>query len=71
MSKRNQIVLSEQGNKLIIRERRGGMLVTIMEITAGAVTEIQREYYRANVKGRIRQAEADLILKYFYNIDID
>jgi|YNPBryBLVA2012_1023415.scaffolds.fasta_scaffold60291_1 hypothetical protein len=71
MSGEGEIVLRERGNTLIVSERRDGALVTLMQVTAGAVTAIQREYFRANVLGRIKQVEADLILKYFYDIDIE
>jgi len=52
-----------------ISEQRGGVLVTIMQLTAGAVTKAQLMYFEANVKGRIKQTEADLILKYYYGWD--
>lgn len=65
----NRIVIREKGNSLVIQERQGGALVTIMQITAGAITAVQREYIRANIIGKIKQEEADLILKYFYNLD--
>lgn len=66
-----KIVLHEdrQTRTLIVREQRGGALVTIMKLTAGAVTRAQLAYFEANVKGRIKQTEADLILKYFYGWD--
>lgn len=65
-----EIMLYERGNTLTISERRGGTLVTLMQVTVGAVTAVQREYFRANIKGRIKQTEADLILKYFYDLDV-
>lgn len=71
MGRKDEIVLYERGSTLIISERRGNALVTLMQVTAGAVTAVQREYFRANILGRIKQTEADLILKYFYDIDID
>lgn len=65
------LVIFERGNTLTIQERVDGALITIMRITHGAVTEVQRQYFIANLKGRIKQAEADLILKYFYDIDVE
>lgn len=65
----NEIVLREQGRTLIISEKREDILVTLMQVTAGAVTRAQLAYFEANVKGRIKQIEADLILKYFYKLD--
>jgi len=71
MSNQNRdLVLKEQGQTLIISERRGGTLVKLMEVTAGAVTQAQLAYYKANLEGRIKQIHADLILKYFYGIDV-
>ena len=65
------IVLHEDRSSrtLTISEQRGGALVTIMQLTAGAVTKAQLAYFEANVKGRIKQTEADLILKYYYGWD--
>jgi hypothetical protein len=65
------LVIYERGNTLTVQERVNGALITIMRITHGAVTEAQRQYFIANLKGRIKQAEADLILKYFYDIDVE
>lgn len=69
MSK-DALIIYERGNTLTVQERVNGALVTVMRVTHGAVTELQKQYFIANLKGRIKQAEADLILKYFYNIDI-
>ena len=63
MAKKGEIVLYERGNTLVIKERRDGVLVTLMQVTSGAATAVQREYFRANVIGKIKQTEADLILK--------
>ena len=72
MSNRNRdLVLLEQGRTLIISERRGATLVKLMEITAGAVTQAQLAYYKANLEGKVKQIHADLILKYFYGINIE
>lgn len=65
------LVIYERGNTLTVQERVNGALITVMRITHGAVTEVQRQYFIANLKGRIKQAEADLILKYFYDIDVE
>lgn len=70
MAKDSNLVVFEKGRTLVIQERRGGVLVTLMQVTAGAITAVEREYFRANIIGRIKQAEADLILKYFYDMDI-
>jgi len=67
---RYDIKVSESGNTLVVQEQRGGALVTLIQVTAGAITAVQREYIRANIIGRIKQEEADLILKYFYDLDI-
>lgn len=64
------LVIYERGNTLTVQERVNGALITIMHVTRGAVTEVQRQYFIANLKGQIKQAEADLILKYFYDIDV-
>jgi hypothetical protein len=64
----NDLVVYEHSNTLTIQERVNGALVTIMRVTHGVVTEAQRQYFIANLKGRINQAEADLILKYFYGM---
>jgi chorismate synthase len=70
MSARNRnLILRERGNTLTIKERKGSALVTLMQVTAGAVTKAQLMYYEANLKGRIKQIEADLILKYFYGLE--
>lgn len=69
MSNDNNLVVYEYGNTLYVQEKRGGALVTLAKITAGAITAAQREYFRANIIGRIKQEEADLILKYFYDLD--
>ena len=70
MSNQNQLILIERDNALLVQEQQGGALVTLMRVTAGAITAVQREYFRANIIGRIKQEEADLILKYFYDVDI-
>lgn len=70
MSSDDNLVVFEYGNTLYVQEKRGGALVTLAQITAGAITAAQREYFRANIIGRIKQEEADLILKYFYDLDI-
>ncbi len=70
MGNNNKLVIFESGKNLVIQEKRGGALVTLVKITAGAITIAQREYIRANIIGRIKQEEADLILKYFYDMDI-
>lgn len=67
----NELIVYEQDNTLIIQEQRNGAWMTIMHVVAGAVTEAEKQYFRANVLGRIKQIEADLILKYFYGIDIE
>lgn len=67
---KNGIILVEKNNKLIVKERTGKTITTLMEITAGAVTAVQMELYKAKIEGRIKQAEADLILKYFYGLYI-
>ncbi len=64
-----EVVLRERDNTLIISEVRNGVLITLLRVTAGAVTKAQLEYYKANIKGKVKQAEADLILKYFYGLD--
>jgi hypothetical protein len=69
--RRDKLIIYERGNTLTVQERVNGALVTVMRVTHGAVTEIQRQYFVANLKGRIKQVEADLILKYFYNINIE
>lgn len=66
---KNEFAVYEQGNTLVVSEKRDGTWHTIMRVTAGAVTAVQREYFRANIIGRIKQVEADLILKYFYGLD--
>lgn len=71
MSGNKEVVLYEDGRTLVISERISGVLTTIMRITGGAVTAAQLSYYEANLNGKIKQAEADLILKYFYGWDID
>lgn len=68
-TRNSNIVVREEGHSLTISERRGGSLVTLMQVTAGAVTQAQIAYFEANLKGRIKQLEADLILKYFYGFD--
>lgn len=65
------LIVYERGNTLTVQERVNGALITIMHVTQGAVTEAQRQYFIANIKGRIKQVEADLILKYFYDIDVE
>jgi hypothetical protein len=65
----HEIILREQNNTLIVSEKRGGAIVTIMRVTAGAITIAQLAYYEANLRGRVKQIEADLILKYFYGIE--
>lgn len=65
------LVVYEHSNTLTIQERVNGALVTIMRVSHGAVTEAQRQYFIANLKGQFKQAEADLILKYFYDIDVE
>lgn len=70
MGNNNKLVIFERGNTLVVQERQGGALVTLLQITAGAITTVQREYIRGNIIGRIKQEEADLILKYFYNLDV-
>jgi hypothetical protein len=67
----NELIIYEQDNTLIIQEQRNGSWMTITRVVAGAVTEAEKQYFRANVLGRIKQIEADLILKYFYGLDID
>lgn len=72
MSNENyEIIVQEQNNTLTISENRDGFVVTLMRVTAGAVTQAQLAYYEANLRGKTKQIEADLILKYFYGIDID
>jgi hypothetical protein len=65
------IILSKEGRTLIISEKSNGVITAIMQITAGAVTTAQLAYYEANLSGKIKQTEADLILKYFYGWDIE
>ncbi len=62
------LVLRDYGHVLQVSEWQGGVLVPIMQIIAGKVTQVQLAYFEANVKGRIKQVEADLILKYFYGL---
>lgn len=66
-----KIIVKEQNNTLVISENRNGFIVTVMRVTAGAVTQAQLAYCKANLLGRTKQIEADLILKYFYGLDID
>ncbi len=66
-----KIVVREQDNTLVISENRNGFMVTVLRVTAGAVTQAQLAYYEANLRGKTKQIEADLILKYFYGIGID
>lgn len=70
MSDEKNLIITDSGQTLTIQERRGGALVTLLQITAGAITAVQREYIRANIIGRIKQEEADIILKYYYNLDV-
>lgn len=69
MSQRREIAVYERGNQLVVTERRNGVAVTVLRVTAGAATKAQLAYFEANVRGRVLQVEADLILKYFYGLD--
>jgi len=64
------IVVEERNNTLTISENKNGFIVTVMQITAGAITQAQLAYYEANIRGKVKQVEADLILKYIYGLDI-
>lgn len=66
----NKIVVREENNSLVISENINGFMITVMRVTAGAVTQAQLAYYEANLRGKTKQIEADLILKYFYGIGI-
>lgn len=66
-----EIILSEEGKTLVISERKGNVVTALMRITAGAVSAAQLKYYEANLKGKIKQTEADLILKYFYGWNME
>ena len=69
MTKENPLVLREHQNTLTVYEERNGVLVALLSVTVGAVTQAQLMYYKANLAGRIKQIEADIILKYFYGLD--
>lgn len=66
----NNIIIQENKieKTLTIKERRHGILVTIEKFTMGAVTKTQMAYFEANIKSRITQIEADIILKYYYGL---
>jgi hypothetical protein len=66
-----RIVIYEERNQLVLKERINGVLVTVMRVAVGAVTQAQLAYFRANIQGKIIQEEVDLILKYFYGIEVD
>ena len=63
------LVVYEHNRELIISEWQSGVLVPLLRLTYGAVTQAQLAYYEANLKGRIKQIEADMILKYYYGLD--
>jgi len=65
----NDLIVREYNNTLVISENQNGVIVTLMRITVGVITQIELAYYEANLKGRIKQIEADLILKYFYGLE--
>jgi hypothetical protein len=62
------LVVYERGNQLFVVERRSGIARTVLQVTAGAATRAQLVFFEANLKGRVLQEEADLILKYFYGL---
>ncbi len=65
----NDLIVREYNNTLVISENQNGVIVTLMRITVGVITQTELAYYEANLKGRIKQIEADLILKYFYGLE--